>query len=92
MPDDDMLSEDTEELSPGAIEAIRQARADGVSLFLDRDGGPDGRVKMIHWRPGRRNALAEIIAEEVRAPMKLNLNGRPFIILPYSDKMWEELL
>jgi hypothetical protein len=78
------------ELSPRMRKRIKRQRRDGVTLSIDWHLGREDeplRVTAIHWRPGKRNALAKVIIKDCHGPLKLDLNGHEYIITPTTKTM-----
>lgn len=75
------------DLSPKLRKLIKRQKRDGITLSVnwhDYDG--DGKVTAIHWRPGKRNALAKAIIRDCHGPLELDLDGHHYTITLVSSR------
>jgi hypothetical protein len=75
------------DLDPKLRKLIKRQRRDGITLSVnwhDRDVESRRPLKVtaIHWRPGKRNALAKAIIKDCHGPLALDLDGHRYVIWP----------
>ncbi len=67
------------------LDKIERQQRDGVSIEYKDGVRSRLDITAIHWRPGDRNALAEIIINLVQGPLKLELDGNEYLIQPHPE-------
>jgi hypothetical protein len=75
------------DLSPKLRKLLKRQRRDGIRLAVDwRNPASKLKVTAIHWRPGKRNALAKAIIRDCHGPLELDLDGHHYTITLVSSR------